>query len=111
MGQPYLKDNKDAVLPLADETTVSQYPSTFFLEDGSFLRLKTLQLSYTLPKSVSQRLTLNNLELYIQGTNLFTLTKYSGLDPEVSRAGVNLGVDDGQWPTARQFVFGIRLDI
>ncbi len=110
-GSPYLENNADAVLPLADETTVSQYPSTFFLEDGSFLRLKTLQLSYTLPKSVSQRLTLNNLELYVQGTNLFTLTKYKGLDPEVSRSGVNLGVDDGQWPTARQFVFGIRLDI
>jgi len=110
-GSPYLDDNADAVLPLADETTVSQYPSTFFLEDGSFLRLKTLQLSYALPKSISQKLTLNNMEVYIQGTNLFTLTKYSGLDPEVSRGGVNLGVDDGQWPTARQFVFGIRLDI
>ena len=110
-GSPYLTNNADAKLPLADINTVSQYPSTAFLEDGSFLRLKTLQLGYNLPKALVQKWTLNGVEIYIQGTNLFTLTKYKGLDPEVSRGGVNLGVDDGQWPTARQFVVGIRLDI
>jgi TonB-linked SusC/RagA family outer membrane protein len=110
-GSPHLKNNADAILPLADENLVSQYPSTAFLEDGSFLRLKTLQLGYALPKTICQKLTLGGMEVYIQGTNLFTLTKYKGLDPEVSRSGVNLGIDDGQWPTARQFVIGLRLDI
>jgi TonB-linked SusC/RagA family outer membrane protein len=57
-GSPYLDNNEDAVLPLADEVITSQYPSTAFLEDGSFLRLKTLQLSYSLPANISQRLTL-----------------------------------------------------
>jgi TonB-linked SusC/RagA family outer membrane protein len=110
-GSPKLASNADAILPLADVNTVSQYPSTAFLEDGSFLRLKTLQLGYTLPKSISQKLNMNLMQVYVQGTNLFTLTKYKGLDPEVSRGGVNLGVDDGQWPTARQFVIGLRLDL
>jgi len=110
-GSPYLANNADAVLPLADITNVSQYPSTAFLENGSFLRLKTLQLGYTLPKNISQTLRINAMQIYVQGTNLFTITKYKGLDPEVSRGGVNLGVDDGQWPTARQFVVGIKLDI
>jgi TonB-linked SusC/RagA family outer membrane protein len=110
-GSPYLANNADAKLPLADVNTVSQYPSTAFLENGSFLRLKTLQLGYALPKGISQKLKINKMEIYIQGTNLFTLTKYRGLDPEISRGGVNLGVDDGQWPTARQFVIGLRLDI
>ncbi len=110
-GSPYLANNADAILPLADLINVSQYPSTAFIEDGSFLRLKTLQLGYTLPANISQTLNLNKMEVYVQGTNLFTLTKYRGLDPEVSRGGSNLGVDDGQWPTARQFVVGIRLDL
>ena len=55
-GSPYLANNADAVLPLADEAIPSQYPSTAFLEDGSFLRLKTLQLSYTLTKNLRQKL-------------------------------------------------------
>jgi hypothetical protein len=110
-GSPYLTNNADAVLPLADLSTVSQYPSTAFLEDGSFLRLKTLQLGYALPKTISQKLNMSKMEVYVQGTNLFTLTKYKGLDPEVSRGGVNMGIDDGQWPTSRQFVIGLRIDI
>jgi TonB-linked SusC/RagA family outer membrane protein len=110
-GSPHLANNANAKLPLADQNIVSQYPSTAFLENGSFLRLKTLQVGYALPKGISQKLNINKLEIYIQGTNLFTLTKYRGLDPEISRGGVNLGVDDGQWPTARQFVIGLRLDI
>lgn len=110
-GSPYLTNNADAILPLADESNVSQYASTAFLEDGSFLRLKSLQLSYTLPKSISQKLMLTNLQVYVQGTNLMTLTKYRGLDPEINASGVNLGIDQGQWPTARQIVFGIKLDL
>jgi hypothetical protein len=110
-GSPHLKSNADATLPLADLNNISQYPSTAFIEDGSFLRLKTLQLSYTLPSTLSQKLNLNKMSVYVQGTNLFTITKYTGLDPELSRGGVNMGVDDGQWPTSRQFVIGLRLDI
>ena len=101
-GSPYLANNADAILPLADEVITSQYPSTAFLEDGSFLRLKTLQLSYTLPKNINQKLMIKNLVIYVQGSNLFTLTKYKGLDPEINESGVNLGIDAGQWPTPRQ---------
>ena len=110
-GSPYLANNTDAVLPLADEAIPSQYPSTAFLEDGSFLRLKTLQLSYTLPKNLIQKLNMESLQVYIQGTNLLTLTKYKGLDPEINASGINLGVDLGQWPTARGIVFGVKLDL
>ena len=110
-GSPYLADNADAVLPLADTRVESQYPSTAFLEDGSFLRLKTLQLSYSLPKSLMQKLTVSKIDIYVQGTNLFTMTKYKGLDPEIPVSGINAGVDASQWPTSRQIVFGLRLDI
>jgi len=110
-GSPYLEDNKDAEMPLADQSTYSMYPSTYFLEDGSFLRLRTLQLSYTLPKTWSQKMTFSRMEAYVQASNLFTLTKYNGLDPEISVGGIDAGVDASQWPNTRQVVFGIRLDI
>jgi hypothetical protein len=110
-GSPYLANNADAVLPLADDNIVTQYPSTAFIEDGSFLRLKTIQLSYTLPKNISKKLMIDRLQVYVQGTNLLTFTKYTGLDPEINKSGVNLGIDAGQWPTARQIIFGIKLDL
>jgi TonB-dependent starch-binding outer membrane protein SusC len=109
-GSPYLADNADATLPLADGSPISQYPSTAFLQDGSFLRLKTIQLSYTLPKSISQKLMMENLQVYIQGSNLFTLTKYKGWDPEIITQGASKGVDAAQWPTAKQVMMGLRLD-
>jgi len=58
-----------------DNNDISVYPSTAHLQDGSYLRLKTLQLTYTLPAAISKKLTMKNLQIYIQGTNLFTLTK------------------------------------
>jgi iron complex outermembrane receptor protein len=51
------------------------------------------------------------MEAYVQASNLFTLTKYNGLDPEISVGGIDAGVDASQWPNTRQIVFGIRLDI
>jgi len=110
-GSPYLANNADATLPLADLNIISQYPSTAFIEDGSFLRLKTLQLSYTLPKELSKKISIASCQVYVQGSNLVTFTKYKGLDPEINSSGVNLGIDAGQWPTARQIVFGIKLDL
>ena len=54
---------------------------------------------------------MSRLEAYIQVENLFTLTKYNGLDPEISLGGIDTGVDASQWPTSRQIVFGIKLDL
>ncbi len=60
-GSPYLKNNADATLPIADLNNISQYPSTAFLQDGSYLRLKTLQLSYTLPKELLNKISITSL--------------------------------------------------
>jgi TonB-linked SusC/RagA family outer membrane protein len=110
-GSPHLASNADATLPLADWDPISQSPSTAFLEDGSFLRLKNLQIGFTLPKSISQKLGMERTEIYVQGTNLFTITKYKGLDPEVSSSGGYMGIDQGAWPTSRQMMFGVKLDL
>jgi TonB-dependent starch-binding outer membrane protein SusC len=52
----------------------------------------------------------NNFHIYAQVTNLFTISKYSGLDPEIGRGGMAAGVDAGAWPTPRQYLFGLNID-
>jgi len=107
--------NKGARLPMLDGAAHSQEASTAYIEDGSFLRLKTMRLGYTLPQSILDKLKMKSVRVYIQATNLFTLTKYRGLDPEVqtlsSTAGTanQMGVDQGSWPTPRQVTFGLTL--
>jgi TonB-linked SusC/RagA family outer membrane protein len=86
--------------------------STRFIEDGSYLRIKSLTLSYSLPRSVLSKLKLNKLMLYISGENLYTFTKYSGFDPELNAfGGDNLaqGIDFGTYPQSRSLIFGIDL--
>lgn len=89
--------------------------TSWAVEDGSFLRLQTLTLGYTLPKSFTQKLKIENLRFYATCNNVFCLTKYSGFDPEVStmrRNGSMLtpGVDYSAYPKSRQFVFGLNLN-
>lgn len=110
-GSPHLSNNADAKLPMLDYSDISQEPSSAFVEDGSYLRLKTLRLGYTLPKNLLERIQINNLGLYVQITNLFTITKYGGLDPESNSSGVSMGLDRGAWPTPRQIMFGVNLEL
>jgi TonB-linked SusC/RagA family outer membrane protein len=104
-------DNPGASLPAFDGDNHSQLPSTAFIEDGSFFRCKTMQLSYDIPNNLSTKLGIGNLQVYVMGTNLFTITKYEGLDPEVSSSGMGLGQDNGAWPSVRQFMLGVKLDL
>jgi TonB-linked SusC/RagA family outer membrane protein len=109
-GSPYLSDNSQATMPIIyANDTPHQEPSTAFLEDGSFLRMKTLRIGYDLNNILKNRL--KTLQIYFQGSNLFTITKYPGLDPELSGAGINMGIDSGAWPTPQQFLFGISFGI
>lgn len=83
------------------------------VEDGSFLRLSTLTLGYSLPKSLLSKVKIQNLRFYVTGYNLFCWTNYSGYDPEVStRRKTNLtpGVDYSAYPKSRSFVFGLNLN-
>lgn len=81
-------------------------PSTRFLEDGSYLRLKNLSIGYTLPKSISHKIGLSKLRVYFAGNNLWTLTSYTGFDPEVG----NDGIDWGTYPITRTFSFGVDVN-
>ncbi|WP_237739788.1 TonB-dependent receptor [Pedobacter arcticus] len=86
------------------------YYSNRILEDGSFLRLKTVNLSYTLPRLLTKRLKLTNLEVNLAAQNLVTWTNYTGLDPEVSLRNSTLtpGFDFSVYPTAKTIVLGIK---
>jgi TonB-linked SusC/RagA family outer membrane protein len=81
-----------------------------FLEDGSYFRIKNVQLGYTFSKTLSKKLKLQKLRVYANAQNLFTFTKYSGLDPEV---GINygdpldIGVDRGRYPQPRVYSLGL----
>jgi hypothetical protein len=109
-GSPYLSDNTKAKLPKAEGNDIdSQQPSTAFIEDASYLRMENLRLGYDLNRLLGDKF--RNLQVYGQVSNLFTITKYSGLDPEVNSGGSNLGIDSGAWPTPRQIVFGVNIGL
>jgi TonB-linked SusC/RagA family outer membrane protein len=87
-----------------------------FLEDGSYIRLKTLSLSYQFPNRFKfmKAANLSSLRFYVTGTNLLTLTKYTGFDSEVNSYNNDLflqGVDQGAYPVARSFIFGIKVGL
>jgi TonB-linked SusC/RagA family outer membrane protein len=91
-------------------------PSSRFLEDGAYLRLKNVQLGYTIPEKTLKSIGLSQVRLYASGTNLLTLTKYSGLDPEmtVSDNSKNegdraAGIDWGTYPSAMTFMLGLDI--
>ena len=83
-----------------------------YLEDASYLRLKTLSIGYTLPQNFVKKIGLKNLRAYLTATNLFTLTKYTGLNPEVSTSSSTTpGVDSGSYPMARTYTFGLNITL
>ena len=82
-------------------------PSDFYLEDGDYLRIKTIQFGYSLPEEILGKLGLSKLRLYVTGENLFTFTKYTGFDPEIG--GGVFGVDRGYYPQARTGMLGVNL--
>ncbi len=81
--------------------------SDFYLENGDFLRFKTVQFGYTLPTSAVEKMGAQKLRLYVTGENVFTLTNYTGFDPEIG--GNVMGIDKGYYPQARSFMFGVNL--
>lgn len=80
-----------------------------FVEDGTFLRLNYLQLSYSFPQNMVKKIGLNELRFYASANNLFCLTKYSGVDPELGYGGYGVTTDDAQTPRAKSYTFGITV--
>ncbi|MDD2512594.1 MAG: TonB-dependent receptor [Proteiniphilum sp.] len=113
-------DNSKAKLPILDskDNWGGAVASSYYVEDGSFLKLKNLVVGYTIPKRIVEKAAISNLRLYLQAENVLTLTKYSGLDPEItnmetgagSGADLRRGLDAGGWPTTMRFLFGLNFE-
>lgn len=86
--------------------------SAYFVEKGSYLRLKTMQIGYSLPARMMSKLKVENLRIYLSGQNLLTVTNYTGIDPEISSgSNVSRNLDQGMYPQSRTFLFGIQLSL
>lgn len=105
------------------EGTTNKYPryvqadsynwqsSDLYVSDGSYMRLKNLQLGYTLPEKLTKKAFVSKLRVYVAAENLVTWTKYHGYDPEISSTATSLGVDYGVYPQARVWTVGFNLGI
>jgi len=83
-----------------------------YVYDGSYARIKTITLGYTIPKSILSKIKVNNIRFYVSGQNLFTFTKYPGFDPDVnsySSDASRQGVDLGAYPSAKSVIGGINI--
>jgi len=89
-----------------DPNNNTTWVTNMFVEDGSYLRLKVLQIGYQLPTKLTQKAYIKKLRFFLQGENLFTITNYTGLDPEV---GTRNGFDGGTYPQARTFTIGANI--
>ncbi len=97
----------------ANAPTIERQSSSYYVQDGSFFRMKNLQIGYTLPTDRMFQGRVSNLRVYASVTNLFTITGYSGMDPEVSQYGstgfTGPGVDMGVYPVPRQYLLGLSV--
>lgn len=115
-------DNPNTNMPRFSKTDGTDNKLAYtdrWLEDGSYVRLKTVDIGYTFPKQWTQKVMIENLRVYVSMENLFTLTKYSGYTPDLgesSSAGVSYnvfsrGIDQGRYPVPRTFSFGIQVNL
>jgi TonB-linked SusC/RagA family outer membrane protein len=106
---------RDALLGVASKVSLGKSPNRLsrYVEDGSYARLKNITLGYNLPKALVSKIGVSNLRAFFTATNLLTLTKYSGYDPEVSTFNVSTdavrGIDLSNYPTVKTLTIGINL--
>ena len=104
MRDAWTTTNPNGTIPNPYGSTNNFRASNRFIEDGAYLRLKDIQIGYTIPKSITQKVQINRLRIYVSGNNLLTVTKYTGYDPEIGG-----GVDYGNYPQARTMLVGVNL--
>lgn len=105
--------NTSATAPIQDGNggfSKNQVPNSYFVQDGSYLRLKNVQIGYTFPVQLLSKYGVSKLRLYVSGANLFTITKYTGIDPEItSSTNTSFGIDEGNYANPRTFLFGLNV--
>lgn len=105
MRDVWTTSNVDGTIPNPYGTSLNMATSSRFVESGSYLRLKNLQIGYTLPSEITKKVSINRARIYFTGSNLLTFTQYTGYDPEVGSS-----VDYGNYPQSRTIMLGVNLD-
>lgn len=105
MRNVWTRSNPDGSIPNPFGNPINSDTNSRFIESGAYLRLKNVQLGYTLPQRWTQKIKMSRCRIYLSGNNLFTATKYSGYDPEVGG-----GVDYGNYPQSRTFMLGLNIN-
>lgn len=111
---PNNPSNKFARATSNDDAIGSNAPSSAWIQNGSFLKLKNFTVGYTLPAAVAKSVFVNRLRLYVSTQNLFTITGYKGLDPEIGLQGGNAtqnGVDNGTYPSSKFYTIGLNVTL
>jgi hypothetical protein len=94
----------------ASNFSTNTQSNSFYVENGSYLRLQNVTLGYTLPVALQDKLKMTKLRVYVAANNLFTISPYTGLDPAVGGAAdTNFGIDVGNYPITRSYTVGINL--
>lgn len=109
--------NHNAKAPIQENEgtfSTTSVGNSYYIENGSYLRCKNMQIGYNLPEAWLKRARITKFHVYVQAANLFTITKYSGLDPEIGGANgspsvQSFGVDDVTYPNQRQFLVGVNV--
>jgi len=92
--------------------TANNVFSTYYVEDGSYVRLQRVQLGYQIPEATTKKIGIEQIRFFFAVNNLFTLTKYMGFDPAASSgAPIGSGFDSGFYPAARTYTFGFNINI
>ena len=130
LNDSWAPDRHNAKAPITETGSyfsTQRVPNSYFVESGSYLRLKNISIGYTLPSDLLKRYSISRLRVYVQAANLFTITKYSGVDPEIGVNGANgqnrpndnasaaqnaatsFGIDEGSYGNPRQYIFGLQV--
>ncbi|HTE34003.1 MAG TPA: hypothetical protein VK666_26665, partial [Chryseolinea sp.] len=116
MVNRWTETNVDSNFPRAISTDPNNNDraSDRFIENGAYLRLKNIQLGYTLPTTLSQRLHLSNIKVYVAAQNLWTITKYNGYNPDIgapTQNNTSYGIDNTIYPNSVTFLGGINIGL
>ena len=108
---PTHMDAKAPIQELTGYFSTNGTANSYYIEGGSYLRAKNMQLGYTFSPDLLKKISVQKLRVYLSAANLFTITKYSGVDPELPGGTTDFGVDEGTYPSSRTFLIGVNLSL
>ncbi|MGF7040907.1 TonB-dependent receptor [Mucilaginibacter lappiensis] len=108
---PTHQDAKAPIQELDASTSSGATPNSYFVENGTYVRMRNAQIGYTFNIKSLKKAGIQKLRIYVSATNLFTLTGYSGVDPELNGTTTDFGIDEGGYASPRTFLFGVNFSL